>query len=125
MIGAGKPVDTDKYFVISADALANVNTKDPNVTATGTHANSMIYMAKANQLYNPGDDVKKLRAKILFVPAKSDLIFPPELSQRAAERYRAQGGAAEVAIIDGDGGHRVGILNVARQGDAIRALLAR
>jgi len=125
MIGAGKPVDTDKNFVISADALANVNTKDPNVTATGTHANSMIYMAKANQLYNPGDDVKKLRAKILFVPAKSDLIFPPELSQRAAERYRAQGGAAEVAIIDGDGGHRVGILNVARQGDAIRALLAR
>ena len=51
----------------------------------------MIYTAKANQLYNLGDDVKKMKAKILFVPAKSDLIFPPELSQRAAERYRAQG----------------------------------
>src|SRR3989442_13770438 len=35
IIGAGRPIDTDKYFVISADALANLNTKDPNVTTTG------------------------------------------------------------------------------------------
>src|ERR1700751_4204281 len=34
IIGAGKPIDTDKYFVVSADALANLNTKDPNVTTT-------------------------------------------------------------------------------------------
>ena len=86
----------------------------------------MIYMAKANQLYRLNDDeVKKIKAKILFVPARSDLIFPPEFSQRAAERYRAQGGIAEVAIIDGDGGHNDGVFNVAKQGDAIRAFLAR
>jgi homoserine O-acetyltransferase len=92
--------------------------------AATTDANSMIYTAKANQLYNLGDDVKKMKARILFVPAKSDLIFPPELSQRAAERYRAQGGVAEVVIIDGDGGH-LDLLNVAKQGDAIRTFLAR
>ncbi len=34
IIGAGRPLDTDKYFVISADALTNLNTKDPNVTTT-------------------------------------------------------------------------------------------
>ena len=93
--------------------------------AATTDGNSMIYTAKANQLYNVGDDVKKIKAKILFVPARSDLIFPPELSQRAAERYRAQGGAADVAIIEGDGGHLDGVLNVAKQGEAIRAFLAR
>jgi homoserine O-acetyltransferase/O-succinyltransferase len=93
--------------------------------AAAVDANSMIYTAKANQLYNLGDDVKKIKAKILFVPAKSDLIFPPERSQRAAERYRAQGGVAEVAIIDGDGGHNDGVFEVAKQGDAIRAFLAR
>ena len=93
--------------------------------AATTDANSMLYTAKANQLYNLGDDVKKMKAKILFVPARSDLLFPPELSQRAAERYRAQGGVAEVAVIDGDGGHLDGVLNVARQGEAIRAFLAR
>jgi len=90
-----------------------------------TDGNSLIYTAKANQLYNLGDDVKKMKAKILFVPASSDLLFPPELSKRAAERYRAQGGVAEVAIIDGDGGHLDGVLNVAKQGEAIRAFLAK
>ena len=93
--------------------------------AATTDGNSMIYTAKANQLYNLGDDVKKIKAKILFIPAKSDLIFPPELSQRAAERYRAQGGVAEVVVIDGDGGHLDGVFNVAKQGEAIRAFLAK
>ena len=93
--------------------------------AATTDADSMIYTAKANQLYNLGDDVKKIKAKILFVPAKSDLLFPPELAQRAAERYRAQGGVAEVVVIEGDGGHLEGVLNVAKQGDAIKAFLAR
>jgi homoserine O-acetyltransferase len=93
--------------------------------ASSTDADSMIYMAKANQLYNLGDDVRKIKAKILFVPAESDMIFPPELSLKAAERYKSQGGVAEVAIIEGDGGHLDGILNVAKQGEAIRAFLAR
>ena len=35
IIGSGRPIDTDKYFVVSADNLANVNVKDPNVTTTG------------------------------------------------------------------------------------------
>jgi len=94
--------------------------------AKTTDANSMIYMSKANQLYRLTDDeVKGMRAKILFVPAKSDMIFPPELSERAAQRYRAQGGVAEVAVIDGDGGHLDGVLAVARQGEAIRAFLTK
>ncbi len=93
--------------------------------ARSVDANSLIYMVKANQLYNLGDDVKKIRAKILFVPAATDGFFPPIMSLRAAETYRAQGGIAEVAIIDGDGGHLEGVFNVAKQGEAIRAFLAR
>jgi homoserine O-acetyltransferase len=90
-----------------------------------TDADSMIYTAKANQLYDLGNDVAKIKAKILFVPAQSDLIFPPELAMKAAARYRAQGGVADVAVIEGDGGHLDGVLNVARQAEAIRAFLAR
>ena len=53
--------------------------------------NSMIYTAKANQLYRLTDDeVKGMKAKILFVPAASDEIFPPELSRA---RGRALPGA--------------------------------
>ena len=61
----------------------------------------------------------------MFVPAATDEIFPPELSKRAAERYKAQGGVAEVVVIDGDGGHLEGVFNVAKQGEAIRSFLAR
>lgn len=89
-------------------------------------ANSMLYTSKANQLYRLTDDeVKGMKAKILFVPARSDMIFPPELSEKAAARYRAQGGVAEVAVIEGEGGHLDGLLAVAKQGEAIRAFLAK
>jgi len=112
--------DMNNLFAIE-DALSKAGA----ARAKTTDANSMIYMSKANQLYNLGDDVKKMKAKILFVPASSDMIFPPELSRHAAERYRAQGGVAEVVVIEGDGGHLDGVLNVAKQGEAIRAFLAR
>lgn len=35
IIGPGKPVDTEKFFVVSVDTLVNINTKDPNTTTTG------------------------------------------------------------------------------------------
>ena len=110
----------------NAFAIQDTLNKAGAARAKTTDGNSMIYMAKANQLYRLTDDeVKGIKAKILFVPAASDEIFPPELSKRAAERYRAQGGVAEVAIIEGDGGHLDGVLNVAKQGEAISAFLAK
>jgi len=35
IIGSGKPLDTDKYYVISSDTLVNLGAKDPNVVTTG------------------------------------------------------------------------------------------
>lgn len=35
IIGPGRPFDTDRYFVVSADTLCNLNVKDPNVVTTG------------------------------------------------------------------------------------------
>ncbi len=35
IIGPGKPVDTNRYFVISSDTLVNFNAHDPNVITTG------------------------------------------------------------------------------------------
>lgn len=35
IIGPGKAIDTDRYYVISVDTLANANVYDPNVITTG------------------------------------------------------------------------------------------
>lgn len=35
IIGPGKPLDTDEYYIISSDTLVNLNANDPNVTTTG------------------------------------------------------------------------------------------
>jgi homoserine O-acetyltransferase len=92
--------------------------------AKTTDANNMIYMSKANQLYRLTDaEVKGIKAKILFVPAASDVIFPPELSKRALERFRAQGGRAELFVIEGDGGHLDGVLAIAKAADAIKRFI--
>jgi homoserine O-acetyltransferase/O-succinyltransferase len=124
-----KPADPAKD---PAAAMGNAYAIEDTLMKTGlaraktADANSMLYTSKANQLYRLTDDeVKGIKAKILFVPSASDAIFPPELSRRAAERYRAQGGVAEVVVIEGDGGHLEGVLNVAKQGEAIRAFLAK
>lgn len=119
------PARNPAIEVTNMFAIEDALNKAGATRAASVDANSLIYTAKANQLFNLGDDAKKIKAKILFVPAQSDLIFPPELSLRAAERFKAQGGMAEVAIIEGDGGHLDGVLNVAKQGEAIRAFLSK
>jgi homoserine O-acetyltransferase/O-succinyltransferase len=35
LIGPGKPIDTNKYFVLSSDTLVNLNVNMPNVVTTG------------------------------------------------------------------------------------------
>jgi homoserine O-acetyltransferase len=35
IIGPGKAIDTEKYFVFSSDTLVNINANDPNVVTTG------------------------------------------------------------------------------------------
>ena len=61
----------------------------------------------------------------LFLPAKTDLIFPPELSRKWAERLRAQGNVVELYEIDGTSGHLDGLFSIAKVSDQIKAFLAK
>jgi homoserine O-acetyltransferase len=114
-----------------ADAIGNLFSIQAGLNASGqtraktTDANSVIYTSKAYQLYNLGDDAKRIKAKILFVPAKTDLIFPPEFSRRAMERLKAQGNVVEYFEIDGVNGHLDGVFSIAKAGDAIRVFLEK
>ena len=123
-----KPTDATKP---PADAINNRFASEDAFTKAGvsravtTDANNKIYMAKANQLFNVEDDAAKIKAKFLFIPAQSDLVFPPEMSQKAAARLRGLGKSAEVFVIEGDGGHLDGVLAINKAADVIRAFLAK
>jgi homoserine O-acetyltransferase/O-succinyltransferase len=88
-------------------------------------ANHMIYMSRAAALYRLTDaEIAGIRARILFVPAASDLIFPPEFSVQALERFRALGGRGELFVIEGDGGHLDGVFEIGQAAEAIRRFIS-
>jgi homoserine O-acetyltransferase len=93
--------------------------------AKNADGNSIIYMCKANQLFDVEAEVPRIKAKVLFIPSRSDLIFPPEASQRAAAKLKALGRPAQVFVLEGDGGHLEGVLDVAKAAAPIKAFLAR
>ena len=88
-------------------------------------ANHFIYLVKANQLFSVVAEAKNIKAKFLFVPAKSDPLFPPWMARRAAETLRAQGNAVDIFEIEGDGGHYDGLFQVNQASAAIRDFLSR
>ena len=116
---AKQPGDARNHLFAIEDTLQ----KTGLARARTTDANNKIYMAKANQLFNVESEIGKIKAKILFVPASSDLVFPPEMSQKAAAKFRAQGGAAEVFVLEGDRGHLDGVIGIGKAAEAIRAFM--
>ncbi len=99
--------------------------KTGHARAATVDANHYLYTVKANQLFSVTDRVKSIRAKFLFIPAKTDLIFPPSMSEKAAATLRAQGNEAAVFVIDGDNGHYDGLFQITQADKAIRDFLAR
>ena len=93
--------------------------------AAATDAAHFVWMAKANQLYNLEKDQARIKAKVLFLPAKTDLVFPPELSRRWADKLRAQGNSVELYEIEGTSGHLDGIFSIGKVADQIRAFLQK
>ncbi|MDI9350324.1 MAG: homoserine O-acetyltransferase [Candidatus Symbiobacter sp.] len=92
--------------------------------AVTTDANNFLYMVKANQMFNVEADIGKITAKILFIPAKSDLIFPPQYARAAYEKFKAMGKRGEYFELDGTGGHLDGLLNISQAADVMRKFLA-
>jgi homoserine O-acetyltransferase len=92
-------------------------------------ANSFLYLVKANQLFVTGhaanleEGLAKIKAKALFIPAQSDLLLVPDYAKRAVDILRKQGKSADLVVIEGDGGHLDGVLNVAKVGDKLRQFL--
>ncbi|MCX8505787.1 MAG: homoserine O-acetyltransferase [Alphaproteobacteria bacterium] len=114
------PADSmDNKFAIEATLV-----KAGAARAVTTDANNFLYMTKANQLYNVEADISKIKAKILFIPAKSDLVFPPQYARAAYDKFKAMGKSAEYFELDGSGGHLDGLFIVNQAAEIIRKFLA-
>lgn len=101
-----------------------------NARARTGDANHFLYLVRANQLFVTGHDgggleagLAKIKAKTLFLPAKSDLLLAPDNARKAVETLRKLGKQADLVEIDGDGGHLDGVLAITRVGPQIRRFL--
>lgn len=94
-------------------------------------ANSLLYTAKACQMYSLGHRgdviaaVKTIRAKVLFMPATSDLLMLPDYARKAAQVLRDCGKEVEYAELVGEGGHFDGLLAIEQAAATIRNFLER
>ncbi len=92
-------------------------------------ANSFLYQTKAIQLFVTGhkgaleDGLRDIKARVLLLPARSDLMVFPDYAKEAAEILRRQGKQVEYFEIPGDGGHIDGVFNIAAAGEPIRKFL--
>jgi homoserine O-acetyltransferase len=92
-------------------------------------ANSFLYLIRANQLFVTGhrasleEGLRAIKAKVLLMPAASDLLLFPEQSREVRDLLRQQGKSVAYAEIPGDGGHLDGVLAIAQMSEVIRSFL--
>jgi homoserine O-acetyltransferase len=114
-----------------ADSMANLFSIEDALTKSGraragaNDAAHFVWTAKANALYNVDKEAGRIKAKVLFLPAKTDLLFPPEYSRKAADKLKAQGNYVELYEIDGTNGHLDGIFSIGKVADRIRDFLTK
>jgi len=116
----------DNKFAIE-DTLDRVS----EASAAGVDANAFLYIVKSAQLYRVGhgatldEGIKRIKAKVLILPAQSDLLFFPAYGKRAAESLRKAGKAVKYAEIEGNGGHLDGVLHIDRADKLIKTFLSK
>jgi homoserine O-acetyltransferase len=106
------PADEDRH---PSESLANEFRADAMLTdiararAQALDAASFVYMVRAFKLYDVRKRLHRAHARYLFLPAETDLVFPPHLSAAAVDDLRAAGLEAELFMLKGTGGHLDGL----------------
>ncbi|MFL0798460.1 MAG: homoserine O-acetyltransferase [Cellvibrionaceae bacterium] len=88
-------------------------------------ANCLIYTVKAFQLYDLRNKLENIKAKVLLLPASSDMIFPPSLSYTTKEAMESVGIDVELYEIEGTGGHYDGLSEIHQHQDKVVAFLGK
>jgi homoserine O-acetyltransferase/O-succinyltransferase len=96
----------DNKFAVQADM-----DRQAREEAKRGDANSWIYIAQALNLFQTGHGdnlrggIAKVKAKVLFIPSKSDLLMFPDFSRKAYALMKSMGKNVDIFELEGDGGH--------------------
>ena len=92
--------------------------------------NSLIYLAKANQLHDIGfgygsyeEALKKIKSKVLLIPSQTDTLIYPYNSREFAEALNKAGGSAILFELPTWEGHIGGLTDIMKAGTTIKSFL--
>jgi homoserine O-acetyltransferase/O-succinyltransferase len=110
-------------------SLANLFSVESSIAQTAAaraslaDANSFLRLAKAVQLFDIRAIKNKLKAKILWIPAREDKLIFPEYAERGIKDMRELGLDVQTTILETDGGHLDGLNEIKSKTAEIRAFL--
>lgn len=73
--------------------------------ARGFDANSLLILAKALRSFDVTGELKRIKAKVLYVLSRTDRLFPPDLAPGVMAGLKAVGVDADYFLLDSDYGH--------------------
>jgi len=103
--------------------------------ASSMDANHLLYLVRANQLFLSGmqgslqDGLNNIKAKVLLLPASTDLLLMPYHAEKIAEGLKKQDKDVQLEYLTGTPeqanlGHLEGLAGIALHADTIRNFLA-
>nr|WP_081483875.1 homoserine O-acetyltransferase [Glaciecola punicea] len=126
------------YTPLEEDALQSISAKPSIVNwlmgraAERAHlmdANHLLYLVRANQLFVTGmqgtleEGLKQITAKVLLIPATTDLLLMPYHAEKIDSILRANEQSSQLEYLSGDLGHLEGVAGIVKHANTIRAFL--
>lgn len=127
------------FTPMQSDTLESITAK-PNIVnwlferagerAAMMDANHLLYLVRANQLFITGmqgtleDGLKRIKAKVLLLPAKTDLLLMPYHAEKIHKTLEENGQQSQLEYLTGDLGHLEGVAGIVKHASTIKAFLA-
>lgn len=122
---SARPDSPPSKDVKSLFAIENALSVTARSRAAVADANSFLRIAKAVQLFDVTSMLDGLKANILWITAKRDLLLFPEYAERGVRLLREMGLEVETFELHSEGGHLDGLGEAHPAADVISQFLAR
>ena len=86
-------------------------------------AHSLLTLGRASNAYDATPDLRRIRAKVLYVLSRTDKLFPPSLEGEVMPALRAAGVDARYALLDSEHGHQASGRDGAKWAPVLRAFM--